>query len=223
MRRIVSKIDYDMHVLGNQDPKLALSLWYRICKNKSIIRQAIKVIEQENGETCVYAPAICHMILSNPWDIDKDIYEKFVLTLLKNPELNKLSVFRESTFLYLILLNGALGFDDLYLELSQNGIRKNANDKPFEMRKVFYRECNALDDVEMYYKTGDLEVKMSSKEVEHFSSQEVFKVITEQSTAEIANLVELVEMLPTLDPKIVMNINYLQQILANEQKRTLKK
>ena len=104
MNRIISKVDYEMHRLGQADPKLALELWYRICKNDTIIKNAIEVINV-SGEKCFKAPAICHMILSNPWDIDKNIYESFVMTILKDTSLNKLSVFRNNTFLYLILLN----------------------------------------------------------------------------------------------------------------------
>lgn len=221
MDRIISKVDYEMHRLGQGDPKLALELWYRICKNNAIIKNAIKVINI-NGESCFKAPAICHMILSNPWDIDKNIYESFVMTILKDNSLNKLSVFRNNTFLYLILLNGALGFDDLYLELAENGIRNKSEDKPFEMRKVYYKNISSTGDDVMYYKSEDLDISITEEEIIYHTNGKTFEVRSENNTAEIEDLVELVYLLPTLDNKIIDNIHSLNQLLLNEQRLLIK-
>ena len=221
MNRIISKVDYEMHRLGEIDPKLALEFWFRICKNDLIIRSAIEVIDI-NGEKCFRAPAICHMILSNPWDIDKKTYESFVMTILKEASLNKLSVFRNNTFLYLILLNGALGFDDLYLELTEKGIRRKTLDMPFETRKVVYNEVSMDGEKVIYYESEELNVSLTENEAEYYLNGNSFEVIRQNNEDEVKDLIELVELFPAFDKKIVDNINLLHQMLTNEQRRLVK-
>ena len=41
MKRIISKVDYEMHKKGQVDPKLALEEWYKICKSKILINQTV--------------------------------------------------------------------------------------------------------------------------------------------------------------------------------------
>lgn len=219
MKRIISKVDYEMHRLGEIDPKLTFGLWLRICKNDGLIKQAIEVVENKDGEKCFRSPAICHMILSNPWDINKELYDNFVLTLLKNPELNKLSVFRNNTFLYLILLNGAIGFDEWYIELASTGIRNKTKDRPFEIRKVTYEEIPTDGEKVMLYKNEDLDISLNELEVSHYTKESAFSVKSETNYAEIENLVELATVMPNLDKRIVDNINILHQQLLNEQLR----
>lgn len=222
MKRIISKVDYEMYKRGQIDPKLALDLWYRICKNETIIKSAVEVNTNQNGEKCFLAPAICHMILSNPWDVSKEIYDSLVLTLLKDAELNKLSVFNNTTFLCLIMLNGALGFDDLYIELASDEIRQKTKDGSFEIRKVEYKDVIGDGEIGITYENDDFKVTLTESEIDLYNKNYAFTVNNVESFDEIDALAEIVQLFPMLDEKIVRNINELSQYLEN-QKRTLKK
>jgi len=218
MKRIISKVDYEMYKKGQLDPKLALEEWYKICKSKILINGAIEVVEDAHGQKCFFAPTICHMILSNPWDVPKEIYDKLVMMILKNDDLNKLTVFNDTTFLSLIMLNGALGFDDLYVEVASKGIRQKAKGCDFEIRQVQYTNLEFVDIAALIYENNDLVVKLTQGEADFFTYCNAFSVETIKSLKEIEALVEIANLFPMLDERIIEKISELQQYLENEQR-----
>ena len=217
MKRIVSKVDYELYQRGQVDPRLALDLWFGICKNISFIESAIEIKQDNNGEKCFFAPAICHMILSNPWDVDKKLYDRLVLTLLNNPDLNKISVFGNMTFLCLIIFNGAFGFDDWYLHLTSDGINKKTQEKHFEVKRVIYDEVLNDGNVSMSYKNNDLDISLSDSEIERFSKGDYISLNTVFGYEEIEKLVEIANIFPGLDERILRSIDSLHQTALNYQ------
>lgn len=218
MRRIISKIDYDMHKLGEENPQLVLDAWYHICKNKMIINSATEIITDRNGNKCFLAPTICHMILSHPWDIDKEIYDKLILTLLKDCSLNKITVFNDMTFLSLIVLNGALGFDEWYLKLINKNIRNRTKDGNFEMRLVRYHEIPSDDEFVIGYETNDVNVSLTNSEMEAYSNGHAFEIDVTHSFKEVEKLAEIASLFPTLDEKFVSMINLYNQFAISYQR-----
>lgn len=215
MKKIIGKLDLEMFKLGQIDPKLALNLWYRICENKTILNNAIELVEDKNKNKCFFAPAICHMILSNPWDVDKEIYDKLVLTLLKDCSLNKITVFNNMTFLSLIILNGALGFDEWYLKLINKNIRNRTKDGNFEMRLVKYHDIASIGEKEMSYETRNINISLTNSEIEEFLKGCHFDIEITHSFKEVEKLVEITNMFPTLDEKIVRMIDLFNQFTIN--------
>jgi len=218
MKRFIKKYDYEMNKLGQSDPKKALQAWYKICHDETFIKNAIEIIEDKNGEKTFVAPTICHMILSNPWDIDKNIYDNFVVTLFNNPELSKLVVFENMTFLYLILLNGALGFDELYLKLASEGIRNKAQDEMFELRRVVYNDVPSICEEVAFYQNDDIKVSLTEDEMDLFSSKDAFSISSEFSLGEIEKLTALLENFPDMDSRILSSIAILKQHAENNQR-----
>jgi len=123
------------------------------------------------------------------------------------------------TFLCLIILNGALGFDDWYLHLASNGISQKVQDKPFEVKRVSYDDIPGDGERLMQYKTEDLDISLNEAEIEQFSKRNHIGLNRRFGYEEIDKLVEIADAFPGLDGRILRSIEELRQTALNYQRR----
>lgn len=192
MKRIISKIDYDMKKLGDLDPNLALELWCKIKNRSFIINEAVKIVEDKDKRKGFFAPAICHMILSNPCDVDHELYEKLVISVIKDTDLNRITVFDNMSFLQLILLNGTKNLDDYFIRYINEEIKNKAYLKPFMLRYVQYGDVLCSEEKIISFKDGTFDISLSSEEADMYSNREYISYCDGEGEEEVNSLMELV-------------------------------
>lgn len=207
MKRIISKIDYDMQKLAKIDSNLALELWEKIKNRKFIIDGALEVITDEKSrKKSFFAPAICHMILSNPSDVDARVYDDLVITLLKNTDLNRITVFNDLSFLDLIVLNGTDNLDDYFIGLLNSELKNKTSRKPFSLRYVDYAEVPSGEEKLMIFKDDTFDIGLDKREIESFSSREYMSMIDAECFDEAEVLMNIVRFNPNQGERVISTI-----------------
>ena len=207
MKRIISKIDYDMQKLANTDSTLALELWERIKGRKFIIDGALEIVTDKNSrKKSFFAPAICHMILSNPQDIDPEVYDNLVITLLKNTDLNRITVFNDLSFLDLIVLNGTDNLDDYFVRLLNSELKNKTNKKPFSLRYVDYAEVPSSEEKLMIFKDDSFNIGLDKREIEAYTSRDYISIIDSECFDEAKVLMDIVKVNPNQGESVISTI-----------------
>lgn len=205
MNRIISKIDYDMHELGQVNPCLILKMWNKIKDKKFVLDKAIEIVVDKEGKKCFFAPAICYMILSNPKDIDKNLYDNLVLDILKNDDLNKLVVFNNISFFNLILLNflsGRLEVDEFFSKLISKIVEERIEGEPCLLRYPIYQEVPISENKIVNFKDYDFDISLSKEECDVFDERTHFDIETRYNIEEINNIVSLANFSGNFDERI---------------------
>jgi len=222
MKKIISKIDYTLKNVGDKDPSLALELWDMFKERSFLLEQSARVVEsKQTHEKRVFAPAICHMILSNPDSVDESFYKKVVLSILKDNNLSRLTVFGDMSYLYLILLHSNFEFNEFFVELIIRALHSKGYDYDCTLRHTDYSRIKKVSDNGMkevtQYKDRNVIIGLNNNELETFERGEHISISERVSFAEIKALKELVHSKTELDHRIRMAIDmlYAQAININ--------
>lgn len=181
MKRIVSKIDYDMQMLAKISPEKAAENWGKIKERSFIINQAIEVVkyEKENKNT-FFAPTICHYILSNPQDIDKETYKWLVIKILKNTDLNRLVVLNNTSFLDLIKSYIRTDLDEFFNDYLNKELSHRKMEDTNILNYVEYDEVEENTEKLMTYKDSTFDVEIGESEIETFSKLSHISIVNEE-------------------------------------------
>jgi len=193
MRKIVSKVDRELQKFGKTDMNLLTNFW-EVVKNKEfIIKEATRVVEDKvSGKKTFFAPAVCHMILCNPQDVDKEMYDKLVRSIVYTPDLNRITVFDNMSFLYLVLRNNELELDDYELERVGSELNKRISEK--NINKVHYFETNVAGEAVAILDEADFTISVTEQEAIQYEQDGNFYINEESNRGEIELLHQL-EML----------------------------
>lgn len=182
MKRFISKIDYDMQMLLQERPDCALELWKKIKDRSVIIDGALEIVEdKETHQKRFYAPAICHMILANKEDIDAEKYHRIAINVIKNSDLNRLTVVNDISFLDLIIQNGLEDLDEFFIRFINSEIFKREREEL--LRYVDYDIVLKHGAKVLSYKDDTLDIKLSSSEVNSYSNTD-YMTINNKNTQE---------------------------------------
>jgi len=189
MKRFISKIDHDLHILLNTDMEKAKEYWDKIKNRGHILDQAREMIKDKRGNKCVYAPSICHMILSNPCDVDKDFYNNFALTVIRDKYLSRLVVAENLSYTSLILLRGSNDLNILASKALMQEISAKKSYNPYQVRNVLYDEIISQDDkVQSRFKFDKIEVKLTGDEVDTYLKNEHISIYEDINIDEVDEL-----------------------------------
>lgn len=167
MRRIISKIDYDMQMLLKVNPSVAYEMFQKIKDRKFILEYSAEIITAKDNKSTFFAPTICYMILRNEQDIDKEFYRNLVIKILKNSNLNRI-VINNVSFLDLIKNYIINSNDEYFINLLKNELNDYTREE--NLRYISYNKVMSNNENGMIFKDNELDINISLQEVEVFSN-----------------------------------------------------
>lgn len=181
MNRIVSKIDYDMQMLAKISPEKAKESWDKIKERSFIINQAIEVVKNDKeNKNIFFAPTICHYILSNPQDIDKETYKWLVIKVLKDTDLNRLVVLNNTSFLDLIKSYIRTDLDEYFNDYLNRELSNRKVEDTNVLNYVEYEEVEENAEKLMTYKDNSFDVELGKNEIDTFSKLSHISIVNEE-------------------------------------------
>lgn len=184
MERIISKIDHDMNILLNNNPEEAEVFWKKINQREHILKQSTKVVNTRNGRM-VFSPAVCHMILTHPYDVNEQLYHELTSNIIKDKYLSRISVANDLTFLSLIVIYGLELIDNRNITILENSIRQKAVSNPFITKNVVYDEIKCNEPKTTKFRDNLIEILLSHNEVHTFSKREHMNINETENFKEI--------------------------------------
>ena len=225
MKRLVSKLDYEIQRLGKYNINYATEFWNLIKEKNFILQEAVNEVTLEGETVSFHAPTLCHMILENPNDVEENLYNNLVCQIVKNSDLNRLTVFNNKSFLYLILSNKSLVLDEYLV----NFILKELNNRLANcwINLIQYKKISKDMKKVLNYNDGEINISLGEKELNLFEENKQLHLNQINTFKEIENLYNLVLDNDFIDKRIKNTIIYLYDSLfyniKSENKTSIKK
>ena len=127
-------------------------------------------------------------------------------TLLKNTDLNRITVFNDLSFLDLIVLNGTDNLDDYFVRLLNSELKNKTNKKPFSLRYVDYAEVPSSEEKLMIFKDDSFDIGLDKREIEAYTSRDYISIIDSECFDEAKVLMDIVKVNPNQGESVISTI-----------------
>lgn len=169
MKKIISKVDYELYKDEFLNGKGSEELWSQIKNDRFFLNGAIKLVEHD-GIKCFVAPMIVVSMLKNIQDLPQDILDKLINTIISNRDLVDGLWINDSIidYLGLVLKDDSIKLDSFKKKLILNRVLNSYG--PLQTKKVVSYDTlvDTFKEEVASYKSKGLEVTIDKSEAMFF-------------------------------------------------------